>query len=77
MWRDIKLSFETFLAAHPDAVGWRHDYALAAYKSEAWDDLRKQIKLMGPINYAYFGGKEAYEEMVRKAEQYGKEPVSP
>ena len=76
VWSDIKLSFETFFAAHPDAIGWRHNYALAAYKSEVWDDLRKQIKLLGPINYSYFGGKEAFEEMVRKAEEYGKEPTT-
>lgn len=76
VWNDIKLSFEKFFEAHPDEVSWRHNYALAAYRSEAWDDLRKQIKLMGPINYSYFGGKDAYEKMVRKAEQLGKEPVN-
>jgi hypothetical protein len=53
---------------NPDAVGWRHDYAMAAYKCEKWEDVLKQVKLFGPINYSYFGGREAFEEMVRKAE---------
>jgi hypothetical protein len=73
VWADVKESFETFFEINPDAIGWRHDYAMAAYQAEAWDDLRKQIKLLGPLNYSYFGGKEAFEEMVRKAEQDGKE----
>ena len=74
VWTDVKRAFERFFAMHPEEVGYRHNYALAAYKCEAWDDLRKQIPLLGEINYSYFGGKEAFEEMVRKAKQYGKEP---
>jgi hypothetical protein len=76
VWSDIKLAFETFFEAHPEATSWRHNYALAAYQSEAWEDLQKQIKLLGIVNYPYFGGKEAFEEMVRKAEQNVKEGVS-
>jgi hypothetical protein len=76
VWPDVKSSFETFFEVNPEAIGWRHDYAMAAYKCEAWDDLRKQIKLLGPINYPYFGGKESFAEMVRKAEQYGKESTT-
>ena len=72
VWPDVKISFETFFEVNPDALGWRHNYALAAYKAKAWDDLRKQIKLLGPINYPYFGGKEAFEKMVREAEENGK-----
>jgi hypothetical protein len=76
VWPDIKRSFEAFFASHPDAIGWRHNYARMAYRCEAWDDLRKQIKLLGPINYSYFGGEAAFAEMVRKAEQLGKDPAS-
>jgi hypothetical protein len=71
VWPDVRASFEEFLEQNPDRTGWRHDYALAAYQAEAWDDLRKQIKLLGPINYAFFGGKPAFEEMARKAQQNG------
>ena len=67
----MKRAFETFFAAHPEEIGWRHNYAWVAYKAEEWDDLRKQIPLLGEINYSYFGGKEAFEEMVRKAEEMG------
>ncbi|MGZ8436672.1 MAG: hypothetical protein ACXW3L_06560, partial [Limisphaerales bacterium] len=75
VWPDVKQSFETFFSYHPNEVGWRHDYALAAYKCEAWDDLRKQIKLLGPINYPFFGGREKFEQMVREAEEKGREPI--
>ncbi|HEX7862314.1 MAG TPA: hypothetical protein VF773_18400 [Verrucomicrobiae bacterium] len=73
VWEDCKASFEAFFANNPDGIGWRHNYALAAYKCEKWNDLRKQIKLLGPVNYSYFGGKEAFDEMVRKAEEMGRE----
>jgi hypothetical protein len=67
VWTDVKRSFEIFFAAHPEEISWRHNYAWAAYQAESWDDLREQIPLLGEINYSYFGGKEAFEEMVRKA----------
>jgi hypothetical protein len=73
VWEDCKASFEAFFANNPGGIGWRHNYALAAYKCEKWDDLRKQIKLLGPVNYSYFGGKEAFDEMVRKAEEMGRD----
>jgi hypothetical protein len=68
VWADIKASYERFFELNPDENGYRHDYALAAYKARAWEDLRKQLPLLGEINYKFFGGKEKFEEMVRSAE---------
>jgi hypothetical protein len=68
VWEEVKASFERFFELNPLETGWRHNYALAAYKCRAWEDLRTQLRLLGTINYAYFGGKEAFEKMVREAE---------
>lgn len=69
VWPDVKASFERYFELNPTNVGWRHDYAKAAYECRQWADLRAQIKLFGPINFEFFGGKEAYEKMVREAER--------
>jgi hypothetical protein len=70
IWLEIRGCFERFFAKYPDAVGWRHNYALFAYRCEQWEDLTKQIELLGPVNYSFFGGEEAFEKMVALAEQH-------
>ena len=69
VWEDIKSSFDRFFSLCPDAIGWRHNYAKYAYRCQRWDDLRRQIALLGPINYEYFGGKAEFDKMVRLAEE--------
>lgn len=69
VWPDLKSAFEKFFELNPDEIGYRHNYALYAYRCEQWDDLNKQLKLLGPINYAYFGGREKFDEIVRLAKQ--------
>jgi hypothetical protein len=69
IWRDIKNSFEKFFQLNPDAIGWRHNYARYAYWCEQWTDLKRQIALLGPLNYSYFGGKAEYDKMVRLANE--------
>jgi hypothetical protein len=68
VWNDVKSSFEKFFELNPQAVSWRHNYAFYAYACEQWDDFNKQLPLLGEINYAYFGGKEAFEKMVQRAQ---------
>ncbi len=81
VWRDIKDGFEKFFQLNPEAIGWRHNYALYANRCEAWSDLGKQIAIMekaGPVNYDYFGGRVAYEAMKLNAkEKGGKENPKP
>ncbi len=71
VWPELKASFEKFFRLNPDAVSWRHNYARYAYWCEQWDDLNRQLALMGPVNYSYFGGKEEYEKMVQLAKEHG------
>jgi hypothetical protein len=67
VWPDVKASFDRFFELNPSADGWHHDYAKYAFLCEAWPTLSEQIKLLGEVNYDYFGGKAAYFDMVTKA----------
>jgi hypothetical protein len=69
VWADIQASFEKFFELSPDAISWRHNYAKYAYRCQQWRVLNKQISLLGPVNYDYFGGKAEYDKMVQLAKQ--------
>ena len=51
-------------------IGWRKNYALYAYRAEQWDELNRQLPLLGEINYEFFGGKDQYDKMVRRAHEH-------
>lgn len=71
VWIDIKSAYERFFDLNPKALNQRHGYALYAYRCEEWNTLRAQLKLLGEVNYAYFGGKAEYDKMVRLSESNG------
>jgi hypothetical protein len=49
-------------------VGYRHNYALHAFQAEQWKTFNRQLPLFsGGTNYAYFGGKQRFDEMVAQA----------
>ena len=70
VWKDVKEAFEKFFRLNPGKTGWHHNYALYAYRAEQWDELNRQLKLLGPVNYSYFGGKEEFDKMVRLAKEH-------
>ncbi len=72
VWKDIKAAFEKFFTLNPEENGWRHNYALYAYRAEQWDDLNRQLPLLGEINYEFFGGREQFDNMVRLAKEHAK-----
>jgi hypothetical protein len=72
VWKDINAAFDKFFTLNPQETGWRHNYALYAYKAEQWKVLNSQIPLLGEINYEYFGGKDEYDKMVRLAKEHDK-----
>ena len=72
VWSDIRAAYEEFFRREPNAVSWRHNYAWYAYKCQAWDDLNAQLKLLGPVNYDYFGGRTAFDKMVAEAREHAK-----
>lgn len=70
VWKDLKAAFDKFFSLNPEENGWRHNYALYAYRAEQWDELNRQIPLLGEINYKFFGGKDEYDKMVRLAKEH-------
>ena len=72
VWADLKAGFEKYFSRYPNAE--RKRYAWYAYQCEQWADFIKQVNLMNPIDYAYFGGKEKFEGMMRRAKEHSAEP---
>jgi hypothetical protein len=69
VWDDVRDSFERFFELNPDAFGWRHDYALYAYKCGQFDKFLDLLPQMRWVNHPYFGGEKRFTEMVADAEQ--------
>lgn len=69
VWPDVRDSFERYFELNPDGRGWRHDYALYAYKCGQYDKFLDQLPQMGWVNYPFFGGPQAFASMVAEAEQ--------
>ena len=72
VWADVKMAYEKFFKLNPDQTGWRHNYARHAWWSEQWDDLNKQLPLLGTINYEFFGGKAEFNKMVAQAKEHSR-----
>ncbi len=72
VWPDLRAAYEAFFRKEPDAVGWRPNYTLHAYKCQAWDDLNAQLQQLGPVNYNFFGGRAAFDRMVAEAKNHAK-----
>jgi hypothetical protein len=69
VWADVRASFEKFFKVNPKETSWRHNYALYAYKCQEYGAFLKQVELMGPVNYTFFSGKAAFEDMVATAKR--------
>lgn len=72
VWRDVQFTFEQFFKLYPDAVGYRHNYAFYANRCGQYQEFLNQIKLFPSTNYAYFGGIEKFNAMVKSAERRAK-----
>jgi hypothetical protein len=69
VWKDIRDAFESYFS-RPDAdQSWRHNYVRYAYWCGQWKPFQEQLPKMGWTNYTYFGGKEAFDRMVRTAQE--------
>lgn len=67
VWSDVRKSLERFFELNPKDVSWRHTYAKHAWQARDWEELNRQIPLLGEINYTYFGGKPEFERMLAEA----------
>ncbi len=67
VWPDIKASFERYFQLNGDDNSWRHNYVMCAWRCEQWKVLDDQIAKLTSVDYDYFGGKKAFEDMKQKA----------
>jgi hypothetical protein len=67
VWADIRFAFEQFFKLHPEETGYRQTYALYASYCGQWQEFLNQVKHFASTNYAYFGGIERFNSMVRFA----------
>ncbi|MBA4149987.1 MAG: hypothetical protein H0X66_17885 [Verrucomicrobia bacterium] len=63
LFKDIQPAYERFLKRYPDASGWRHKYAVYAYKCQQWKVLKQQLDLIPKIDPEALGGAEEYRKM--------------
>jgi hypothetical protein len=69
VWSDIKSAFDKFLKMNPKEPGYHHNYALHAFWAHEWADLNRELSLLGPINYEYFGGRSQFDSIVKAAKE--------
>jgi hypothetical protein len=66
IWPELKEAFEKLSVRES---GYRHEYFLYAYKCGQWEEMLRQLPLLGAINYTYFGGREQFDKMVATAKE--------
>ena len=69
VWPDLKASFERFFEVSGDDNSWRHNYVMCAWRCRQWPAFDEEAAKLTDINYAYFGGQEAFEEVKRFARE--------
>ena len=77
VWADLKQAFDKFFRFNPQETGWHHNYALYAYRAQQWVELNRELQLLGPVNYDYFGGKAEFDKIVQAAKEHSVTPKSP
>jgi hypothetical protein len=76
VWEDVEAAFEAFFKVNPTWTGYRHNQAKYAYQCGRWEvflGLVPELDVNGSgINYEYFGGEEAFKQMVATAKSHAK-----
>ena len=70
VWKLVRAAYERYFKLNPDDVNLRQAYVRDAYRSRAWEDLNRQLKLMECANLEYFGGEAAFNRMLEEAAEH-------
>ena len=70
VWRDLRAAFTKYLQVNPNDFDEHQQFALFAYRCEQWDELNRQLLLLGKVHYDVFGGKNGFDKMVRLAKDH-------
>lgn len=76
VWPGIDAAFTKFFKSSPNATGWHHNYFWYAVKCQQWKTANRELALLGPVNYSYFGGKDEFEKMVSETKKHA-QPIDP
>ena len=72
VWSDIQYAFNQFFWLYPDAVEYRQDYIRYAYWCGQWQEVLNQVRKFPTTNYAFYGGVDRFEKMLKTAEEHVK-----
>jgi hypothetical protein len=67
VWPDLEACFERFFDRSGDDQAWRHTYAWCAVRCGQWKVLDEQLSKLTEVNYDYFGGQDAFEQLKQTA----------
>jgi hypothetical protein len=70
VWPDVKAAYERFFEACPTATDRYNNYAWYAYRCEQWDAFLELVPKLDPVDYSYFGGQDAFDNMVKQARSH-------
>lgn len=70
VWADIKASFDRYFSFPEAHEGWRHNYVLSAYRCRQWDTLNEELAKLNSVNYDYFGGEAAFQQIKAEAQRH-------
>jgi hypothetical protein len=71
VWNDIRDALDKFFAKNPYASGWHQNYFWYAWVAKQWDVAKRELDLIEkPVNYSYFGGENAFNEMVKQVSEH-------
>lgn len=73
VWEDLKAGYDAYFARNPGARKRSGPYARHAFWCGRWDEFLEQVELLREsYRHSFFGGKEAYDRMVREAREKSK-----
>jgi len=70
VWSDLQTAYDRFFELNPDETRLYQDYTRFAYRAEQWDKLKELIPKLATTNYEFFGGKSAFDKMIRLANEH-------
>jgi hypothetical protein len=67
VWTDMQAAYDRFFELNPNSTNTYKYYAWYAYLAGQWDKLNELIPKLDPVDYRFFGGREAFDQMVEAA----------
>ena len=73
VWPDIAQAYNRFFELNPKDTSYDYAFASYAYRCQQWEKFIELTAKLKPVDYAYFGGKDAFDRMV----QFARDNIKP